>query len=167
MTTLTKLIQKEKKTYPHSFLAFHYFLSLINYSFLFFSNFCLRELASAPSLHSIDCSSSSAVDETVLKAFIHQAKESSSNTTSHHRLQKVSMVGCNICSSIPWEVMDDLENWKDCRLRLLDLSFNEISHGDKTQLLTSWCVAVNKKSDVGGRGVGLITRRKCLFTFST
>ena len=121
------------------------------------------ELVSTCSLQSIDCSSSSAVNENVLKAFIQQARQCKS------RLQRVSMMSCNICSSIPWEVMDELENWKDCRLQLMELSYNDISESDKTQIFSSWCVAVNKMN-MGmscRKGIGNISRRKCRFTVSS
>ena len=121
------------------------------------------ELVSTFSLQSIDCSSSSAVNENVLKVFIQQARQCKS------RLQRVSMMSCNISSSIPWEVMDELENWKDCRLQLMELSYNDISESDKTQIFSSWCVAVNKMN-MGmscRKGIGNISRRKCRFTVSS
>ena len=79
------------------------------------------------------------------------------------------MMSCNISSSIPWEVMDELENWKDCRLQLMELSYNDISESDKTQIFSSWCVAVNKMN-MGmscRKGIGNISRRKCRFTVSS
>ena len=145
----------------------------------FFFIFTCRELASSPHLQSLDCSCSSSVDESGLKAFVHQASGRSdgcagtsvtngyrNNTTTTNQLKQILMIGCNINSSLPWDVIDDLEHWKDCRLQVMDLSSNDISANDKKQLLSAWQTAVSNNNNNVIGGIGMITRRKCRFTLS-
>ena len=115
-------------------------------------HFFHRDIASIPHLKTLDCSLSKTLDENLLLFFLNELK------SRKNPLERLVFTSCNICSRLPDDLHDILsDSAHACRLKHLDLSYNEISANDKRELSTTW--QTNRRtSDV------IIHGKKCLFT---
>ena len=82
----------------------------------------------------LDLSFSKTFDENHLAEFLENTKVNNSP------LVELKLTSCSICSRLPAKLFRTLSLWRppSCKLRLIDLSYNDITLEDRTELKKFW-----------------------------